>query len=116
MSLPSFSSVVWSAFRAGSCTLVAWRASAHASSRRAAEAFFVSRASAWSFARRWAVRLGVTVPIRRARSGWSVAVPVASWVASAGAGAVIMRGPTGGVRGVARGVRAASLAPRGQVI
>jgi hypothetical protein len=115
MSLPSFASVAWSAFRAGSCTLIAWRASAHASSRRAAEAFFVSQSSACSFARRWARRCGVAVPVRRSARGWSVAVPVASWVASAGAGAVVVRGPGGGVRGVARDIRAASLVV-GQVV
>jgi hypothetical protein len=106
MSLPSFSSVVWSAFRAGACQLVAWRASAHASSQRVAEAFFVSAPAAAAFARRWALRLGLAVRVRRSHAGWSVSVPVVAWP-SAGAGAVVCGGQCGGVLGVARGLRQA---------
>ncbi len=108
--LPSFSSVVWSALRAGSCGFVSWRVSLHAASGRVAVASFAEHAVAAAFARSWAGQLGQSVAVRpgpviggRVRS-WRVSVPVAVWP-SASAGQLLVRGG-GGVRGVAASLRA----------
>jgi len=67
--LPSFSSVVWSALRAGSCGFVSWRVSLHAASGRVAVASFAAHAVASAFAAAWARRLGHSVVVRRLSSG-----------------------------------------------
>lgn len=111
MFLPSFSSVVWSAFRAGSCSLVSWRVSSHSQSGRVASVYFASPAVAAGFARSWAALLGRSVVVRRVALGapcrprWVVSVPVAVWAGSAPFGQVAVRGG-GGMRGVASCLRA----------
>jgi hypothetical protein len=111
MFLPSFSSVVWSAFRAGSCSLVSWRVSLRSQSGRVATAYFASPAAAASFARSWASLLGRSVVVRRAALGWPcrpawvVSVPVLAWPGSQSSGQVAIRG-AGGMRGVAACLRA----------
>jgi hypothetical protein len=109
--LPSFSSVVWSAFRAGGCGFVSWRVSSRALSGRVAVASFGEFRVASAFARSWAGQLGRSVAVRpgpviggRVRS-WRVSVPVLAWAGSFPAGQLLVLGG-GGLRGVAASLRA----------
>jgi hypothetical protein len=109
--LPSFSSVVWSALRAGGCGFVSWRVSLRAASGRVAVASFGDIAVASVFARSWSRLLGRSVFVRpgpviggSVRS-WRVSVPIAVWP-SASAGQLLVQGGGGGVRGVAAALRA----------
>lgn len=68
--------VAFSAFRVGSLRSVLLRPSARAFSGAALVCVFASPRAAGAFARRWSVRLGVLVFVRRAPGGWSVSVPV----------------------------------------
>lgn len=71
-------SLCWSAWLCGGLRAVVFRSSRRSFSRFALVAFFSSPSAAGRFAARWAVRLGVSVPVRRSSCGlWSVAVPVA---------------------------------------
>ena len=108
--LPSFSSVVWSALRAGGCGFVSWRVSLQVVSSRVAVASFAEHAVASVLARSWTRQLGRSVAVQpgpvisgRVRS-WRVSVPVSAWAGSASAGQQMVRG--GGVRGVAASLRA----------
>lgn len=71
-------SLCWSAFLCGSLSAVVLRGSSRSFSGRALDCMFSSPSSAARFARRWAVRLGLSVPVRRSPCGlWAVSVPVA---------------------------------------
>jgi hypothetical protein len=123
--LPSFSSVVWSALRAGGCGFVSWRVSLHAASGRVAVAppcvgipSFGDSAVAAAFARQWSRLLRRAVVMRQGPviggsvRSWRVSVPVLVWAGSASAGQLLVRGgpslrrDSGGVRGVAPALRA----------
>jgi hypothetical protein len=105
-----FASVVWSAFRTGSCAFVSWRVSLHSSSGRVAVASFSDLAVASAFARRWAASLGIAVVVRSGPcSSWRVSVPVAVWP-SVTFGQVLLVGG-GGVRGVASALRVLGFPP-----
>lgn len=115
-SSPSFSSIVWSAVRAGSCGFVSWRVSSHAHTGRVAVASFSSPVVAAAFARRWAQLLGRTVVVRqgplvggRVRS-WRVSVPVQLWP-SQSQGQLLVSGAGAGVAGVATALRALGFPP-----
>jgi len=104
----SGSSVVWSAFRAGSLAGVRVRMSQRSPSGVVVVAAFRSQPSAAVFAARWARRLGVSVVVRRRGALWAVSVPVVGCVPFG-------RWPSawwvsGGVRGVAPVARAVSVA------
>ena len=108
--VPSFSSVVWAAFRAGGCGFVSWRVSLHSSSGRVAVASFSSALVAAAFARSQAHLIGRSVFVRpgpviggRVRS-WRVSVPVSAWVPSASSGQLLIAGG-GGLRGVVSQLR-----------
>lgn len=107
MAVSSVSSLVWSAFRAGSLAGVQVRPSSRARSGVVLVAWFRSSSRAGAFAARWSARLGLSVAVRRRRGLWAVSVPVA--------GAVPFMGPSawavaGGVRGVAPVAHAAAVA------
>ncbi len=115
-SLPSFSSVVWSAFSTGGCQFVSWRVSSRAVSGRVATVWFASPIVAGTFATAWAGRLGRSVLVRRVAPGapcrpaWVVSVPIALWSPSPHHGQVLVAGG-GGVRGVAASLRALGFVP-----
>jgi hypothetical protein len=108
--VPSFSSVVWSAFRASSCGFVSWRVSLHSSSGRVAVASFSDSARACAFARAQARLLGRSVVVRPCHLGapcqpsWRVSVPVSVWAPSPSFGQLLLVGG-GGLRGVASALR-----------
>jgi hypothetical protein len=109
---PSFSSVVWAAFRAGSCGFVSWRVSSRSQSGRVAVASFSEFSRACAFARDQAHLRGRAVFVRpgpviggRVRS-WRVSVPVRVWEGSEArsSGQLLISGGSG-VRGVAASLR-----------
>ena len=109
--VPSFSSVVWAAFRQGSCGFVSWRVSLAAESGRVAVASFAEFARAAAFARAQAHLIGRSVFVRpgpaiggRVRS-WRVSVPVQAWLPLASSGRVLIAGG-GGLRGFVSALRA----------
>lgn len=108
---PSFSSVVWSAVRAGSCGFVSWRVSLRAQSGRVAVASFSSPLVAAAFARRWARLLGRSVAVRQGPliggrvTSWRVSVPIQVWP-SQSQGQLLVSGAGAGVAGVATALRA----------
>ena len=95
-------SVVWSAFRAGSLRAVQLRPSVHARSGAVCVCSFRSATAAGQFARRWALRLGLSVAVRRSAGLWAVSVPVrrssSRWPVSVGR----VLSVAGGIRAVAR--------------
>ena len=99
-------SLAFSAFRSGGLRGLVFRPSSRSFSHFVAVCSFASRAAAARFARRWAVRLGVSVAV----SGLSVSVPCLpprhsrwpAWV-----GRPVFFG--GGVRGLVRGLSARGL-------
>ena len=111
VALSAFSSrsVAFSAFRAGSLCSVLLRPSSRAFSGAALVCSFASPRSAAAFARRWSVRLGVLVFVRRAPGGWSVSVPVrrrsSRWPACVGRVVVW----SGGLRGFCASLGSAGL-------
>ena len=86
--LPSPRSLVRSAFSSGSLVSVFLGQSPRSPSGVALRCSFGRWLPAARFARRWARRLGVSVVVRVAGSGWSVSVPVflgsSHWPAGAG--------------------------------
>jgi hypothetical protein len=109
---PSFSSVVWAAFRAGSCGFVSWRVSSRLLSGRVAVASFSELARACAFAREQAHLCGRSVVVRpgpvilgSVRS-WRVSVPVRVWEGSEArpSGQLVVQGG-GGLRGVVSQLR-----------
>ena len=108
--VPSFSSVVWAAFRQGSCGFVSWRVSLAAESGRVSVASFAEPARASAFARAQAHLIGRSVVVRpgpviggRVRS-WRVSVPVQAWLPSPSFGQLVIQGG-GGLRGVVSQLR-----------
>ncbi len=100
---PSFSSVVWAAFRAGSCGFVSWRVSSRSQSGRVAVASFSELARACVFARDQAHLCGRSVVVRPG----PVSVPVRVWEGSEArpSGQLLISGG-GGLRGVVASLRA----------
>jgi hypothetical protein len=74
---PSAASVARSAFRAGSLVGFLFRSSVHAPSGVVLVCSFGRPGPAAAFARRWAGRAGVSVPVRRSWGRFDVSVPVA---------------------------------------
>lgn len=111
--VPSFSSVAWAAFRAGSCGFVSWRVSLHSASGRVAVASFDQQQRAVAFARGQAALLGRSVVVRAGPviggrvTSWRVSVPVLVWLGSEArlSGQLLIQGG-GGVRGLASSLRA----------
>lgn len=75
-SLPTALTITRSAFRAGSLANVLLRYSSHSQSGLVLVAVFRDHTRAGSFARRWSIRLGLGVAVRRHPAGWAVSVPV----------------------------------------
>ncbi len=104
-------SLLFSGFRAGGLAGWSFAVSRRSPSGRVLRVAFSSWASASSFARRWSVRLGSPVVVRRSVAwGWVASVPVA-WVAYLPSGAVgswavpWVLGRPRGVRGFVLAVR-----------
>jgi hypothetical protein len=106
-------SLLWSAFRAGGLVRFGLFASRRSPSGRVLRLFFSSWPSASGFARRWSVRLGVPVVVRRgcgvaSCGAWVVSVPVAwvPWFPSRFFGLAVSVWRVGGLRGFVSVVRA----------
>lgn len=74
--------VLWSAFRAGSLASVLLRPSSRSGSGAVLVCSFRSLACAGAFARRWALRLGVSVAVRSGAGLFAVSVPVGASVSA----------------------------------
>ena len=102
-------SVAFSAFRCGGLRSVLLRPSSRAFSGAALVCSFASPGAAGAFARRWAVRLGVLVFVRRAPGGWSVSVPVARRSSRWPVGVGLLVVWSGGLRGFCASLGSAGL-------
>jgi hypothetical protein len=81
VAVASLRPLLFSAFRAGGLRGFGLFVSRRSPSGRVLRLSFASWASASAFARRWAVRLGLPVVVRRSVAwGWVVSVPVVAWV------------------------------------
>jgi len=92
--------LIFSAFRAGGLRSVLLRSSAHSHSGVVLVAVFGNRSQAAAFARRWSVRLGLSVFVRRHPGGFAVSVPVSLPSSRPPSGFGKLLAVRGGVRGL----------------